>query len=199
MFDSQRLSEIADLHAPATEGSIRDVEQSLGLAFPDEYVALMRCTDGLEPTINADQYAIGLFHVRELVEYQEAYEVAEYLPGYLFIGLDGGGRGLFLKCACNRSPVLICGTGALDPSELREVAHDLDSWIRNSFDLGDPPEVERPERVDIYLLRQPADGVRGLLKLEDFEISDSQFFVSRWRRFPYTSTGRTGAVRGHRW
>lgn len=165
MFDRKRLAVVADLHEPAGEDPIRAAERSLALVFPDEYVELLLLTDGLEPTVNRGHYDIGLFHVHELVEYGEAYEVARYLPGYLFIGLDGGGRGLFLRCGGQRSPVFLCGMGALDESELRELAPNLGSWIENDFDLGDPPQVELPERVDIFLLRPPKGGARGLLRI----------------------------------
>jgi hypothetical protein len=165
MFDRERLAEIAHVHEPATESSIRAVALAIGLRFPDEYVELLLRTDGLEPTINTDRYAIALFPVGELVELAESYEVHTYLPGHLFIGLDGGGRGFFLRSGSKRSPVFLCETGALDESELREVAPTLLAWIARDFDLGDPPESKRPDRVDLYLLQVPTDGVRGLLKI----------------------------------
>ena len=165
MFDRERLAEIASLYEPANEEAIRAAECSLGLIFPGEYVELLRCTDGLDPTVNSDRYAIGLFQVHDLAEMAESYEIPEYLPNYLFIGFDGGGRGLFLRSGVERSPVLLCGTGALSESELREVAPDLSAWIEDDFDLGDPPDVARPDRVDVYLLRQPRDGIRSLSKI----------------------------------
>ena len=164
MFNRDKLSKIADIHEPADIAQIKAAEKALGLVFPNEYIELMCCSDGLESTINANRYAIGLFHIHELYEYAESYQIKEYFPGYLFIGFDGGGRGIFLRCSMNQSPVFLCATSSAI-SDMREVAPSLSAWITNQFDLGDPPETDHPERVDIYALKQPNGGVKGLLKI----------------------------------
>ena len=45
MIDRAALAAVADLHEPAAAAEIRQVEAALGLAFPAEYVALLRCSD----------------------------------------------------------------------------------------------------------------------------------------------------------
>ena len=165
MFDRTHLSQLADLYEPANEEAIREAERSLQLAIPEEYGELLKCTNGLDVTVNGDRYAISLFRADELAERRQTYSVDEWLPGYLFIGFDGGGRGLFLRSETKQSPVYLCHVGILDESELREVASNLAAWIEDEFDLGDPPDEDHPDTVDFYLLREPKDGVRGLMKI----------------------------------
>ena len=92
----------------------------------------------------------------------EAYEVARYLPGYIYIGSDGGGRGLFLRSSPGGSPVFICGHGALAVEELRVVAPSLEAWFDAECDLGDPPQASHPAAVDVVVAKAPQGGVSAL-------------------------------------
>lgn len=139
MIDRDLLSAYARLNGPAAPERLRGAEVETGCAFPGEYIDLLRFTDGLEVTVNADRYAIGLLGVDELSEMNEAYQVARYLPHRLLIGLDGGGRGLFLDCSPTErnGAVSLCEMGALFEEEVRPIAASLAAWVRNRFDLKD--------------------------------------------------------------
>ncbi|MDB5385047.1 MAG: hypothetical protein JWM11_693 [Planctomycetaceae bacterium] len=161
MIRSQ-LEGIAKLYPPASDDAIRAAEAELGFSLPAAYAELLRCSDGLEPY--TEGCAICLFPADELAKMNRTYEVQDFLPSMLFIGLDGGGRGIFLPHAENPSPVYETGMGALFTDHLRKIAPDLQSWIDSGFDMQDPPEVEYPEKIDIYLAKVPAGGLKTLLR-----------------------------------
>src|SRR5436305_171405 len=97
MIDGRHLARVAAVHPPARPEAIRSAEAAVGYSFPPEYIELLLCSDGLEPRAgHAERYAVRLFPVDELAEMNAAYEVRDYLPGFVLVGLDGGGRGLLL-------------------------------------------------------------------------------------------------------
>lgn len=140
------------------------VEARLGLCLPTAYRELLLVTNGLEPRTNKDRYAIALFKLEELPEFQEAYAIPECIPGHILIGFDGGCRGLFLK-ADEQGPLFLSETSAYSVSELRMVADGLAQWVAQGFDLGDPTEEPSPERIDVHLLRAPIGGLKELRKI----------------------------------
>ncbi len=173
------LLESAELRGGATREEIDQAETELGLTLPSEYRALLAESNGLRPQGgHTDRYDLALFAAAELAEMNTAYEVPDYLPGHLLIGLDGGGRGIFLDTAAEPSPVYLCEMGALFPDDLRRLADSLEAWMRTGWDLGDPEPTRHPERIDIYLLRPPAAGMKALvriLKLLDQNVSMSEY------------------------
>lgn len=141
-------------------------EQAVQHTFPPDYVALLQCTNGFGPY--TEHYDIALFRTHDLAEMNVAYEVHQYVPTLLFIGLDGGGRGIFLDRTSEAGAVYRCGMGALDLSETVFLAPSLAAWIDSHFDLKDPPSppsVVHPDAIDVYLVRAPRDGLKGLFRL----------------------------------
>ena len=165
MFDPKQLSAIADTHDPASLESIQAAQRKLDVVFPDEFVEFLLCSNGLESTETADCYDIALFPVEDLVDKADAYEVDEYRAGHIFIGFDGGGRMLLLKGGKRESPVFLIDAGTPDVSDARELAPSLSAWIANGFELREPPEIEHPDKVDIWLLKDPQGGILGLRRL----------------------------------
>jgi SMI1/KNR4 family protein SUKH-1 len=177
MIDPERIAQSGTTYPPAGTVEIRAAEAAIGLTFPPEYAELLRCSNGLEP--RTERYAIALFRAEELGVMNEAYEVRQYLPGFLLIGTDGRGQGIFLDC--NREPgrIYLAETGALGSVEPRLIASSLGEWIAGGFDLGDLVRSEPPEWVDIFLVRPPNDGLRGLARI--LEMLDQTLPVSRYR------------------
>lgn len=79
--------------APRQGASLADVanaERALGARFPEDYRHFLTQSDGLEGPIGRSGYLM-LFSVRDLAEINEAADVAEFAPGFVIIGSDGGG------------------------------------------------------------------------------------------------------------
>ena len=59
--------------------------------IPEDYFAFLQTFDGGEGVVGSNAYLM-LWRASELFELNEAYEVAQYAPGLLLIGSDGGGE-----------------------------------------------------------------------------------------------------------
>lgn len=79
-----------------TKGATRDVLETvqiqLGLHLPQEYVKIMERSNGIEGFVSANAY-LSLWPVDKIVDLNEAYATAEFIPGLLLIGSNGGDTG----------------------------------------------------------------------------------------------------------
>lgn len=162
-MNCRQLARFATTYPPATVAAIQAAAAAIGYPFPSEYVALLRCSDGLEP--QTERYSISVFSTSDLPDMNRAYGVQDELPAFLCIGLDGGGRGIFLSCTDTPGAVYVCGMGALAPEELRQIAPDLSSWISVGFALNDPPPSRHPRAIDVYLVSKPSGGLKSVYRL----------------------------------
>jgi hypothetical protein len=70
-----------------------------------------------------------LYGQDDLIGRNDTFEVARYLPGYLLIGDDSGGRGVFVHYVLPAYPVYICDLGVLAEEELVPLAPTLHHWV----------------------------------------------------------------------
>jgi hypothetical protein len=64
------------------------------------------------------------------------------------------------------------------PADAYPLADDFGAWLAGGCDLRDPPEIPHPDRIDVYLVRAPAGGLKGLvavLKLLDQVVPVSEY------------------------
>jgi hypothetical protein len=80
----------AALRQGAEESTIRDLEQSVGFAFPKTYAGFLRRSDGYEGFVG-DGY-VNLWACAELIGANKDYEFGAFVPGYFAIGSNGGGE-----------------------------------------------------------------------------------------------------------
>ena len=80
----------------ASLAAIRDRELELGVTFPADYVELMLLSNGIEGFLgNEDESAyIRIDSIEELMNDDEQGLAAEFWPGYVVFGSDGGGEAL---------------------------------------------------------------------------------------------------------
>ena len=76
-----------------------------------------------------------LYGREDLAERNTTFEVANYVPGYLLVGDDSGGRGVLVSCAQPAHPVHICGLGALALEELTPLSDSLRLWAESGCPL----------------------------------------------------------------
>jgi SMI1 / KNR4 family (SUKH-1) len=89
---------------PAPEALIRKLEIVLGLTPSADYVQFLRQSDGGEGFIG-DAYVI-LWRIEELLEFNKAYEVAEYARGLLLFGSDGGEEAFAFDMRSTSKPIV---------------------------------------------------------------------------------------------
>jgi hypothetical protein len=71
----------------------------------------------------------------DLAERNDTFEVAQYLSGYLLIGDDSGGRGVFVSCTVPEHPVYLCDLGSLADEDFIPLAGSLDHWVESECPL----------------------------------------------------------------
>ena len=78
------------LNKPASLNTIEEVEKSLGIKFPSDYVDFMLFTNGCEGSIG-ESYIV-MWPIEEIVQNNEDFEVEEYVPGLILFGSNGSGE-----------------------------------------------------------------------------------------------------------
>lgn len=106
--------------------SVEQVEAEAGFGFDPDYVSFLTETDGGEGHIGANSYVI-LWRVAELLEMNEAYEVAEYAPGLFLFGSDGGGEAYGFDRKSGR--VVSVPFVGMDPSLATEIASGFRGFL----------------------------------------------------------------------
>lgn len=89
----------------ATDALITQSERELNVKLPDDYLALIRSTNGAEDFVGSSAYLV-LFPVDELGAVNLAYNVAANAPGLLIFGSDGGGEAYGFDARCLDWPVV---------------------------------------------------------------------------------------------
>jgi cell wall assembly regulator SMI1 len=131
-MDRKQLAQIAEIQDPATDQQITEAENELGIKFPKEYRLLLTSSNGLFAND-----LVNLYPTEEIAERNSTFEVARYLPGYIMIGDDSGGSGIFIDTVSSPSPVYQIGHGSLDLSDAVVLAPTLTDWIDQRFPLRD--------------------------------------------------------------
>ncbi len=75
----------------ASHVAIREVEQSLGLTFPDDYSALLQWSNEGEGPVGESGY-LQLWPVEQIELMNDQYSVHRFLPKAIAIGTDLGGN-----------------------------------------------------------------------------------------------------------
>lgn len=89
-------------------------ESRLGIVLPEDYRSLMMASDGLVEMMPSAY--LQLWSLAEVVRYNlnDAYGLAESLPGLVLIGSDGGGE--LLGFDVRTSPALVVLVNAISAS-----------------------------------------------------------------------------------
>lgn len=90
-YELDELLKGVERAAPASEAALREAEQMLGVALPEDYKDFLRASNGGEGGVGAASYVM-LWGVEELAHLNQAYEVELGAPGFLAFGSNGGGE-----------------------------------------------------------------------------------------------------------
>jgi hypothetical protein len=87
----ERLFEKFKVNPPASAGLIAQSQAKLGFPLPVDYLSFLQQMNGGEGFIGEHAY-VALWRVEELSDRNLGYEVAEFAPGLLLFGSNGGGE-----------------------------------------------------------------------------------------------------------
>ncbi len=84
---------------------LSDFMKRMGVSLPPDYVRFMFESDGAEGPVGDREY-LRLWSVAELSELNEGYKVAEFAPGLLLFGGDGGDVGYAFDTRVSGLPIV---------------------------------------------------------------------------------------------
>jgi hypothetical protein len=126
--DRDRLLANFNGNAPADASAIRQFETDFGVALPEDYARFLSDMNGGEGFIG-DAYVI-LWSVETLIELNRSYQVADYAPGLLLIGSDGGGEAFAFDLRTDVKSIMsipFVGTGL---NAARPIAPTFEMFLR---------------------------------------------------------------------
>lgn len=90
------------LHEGASREAISRLEELIGRPLPPTYVELMSQTNGFEGFLGGDNYVL-IWPVEQIPALNAGY--ADFVPGLLFFGSNGGASGYAFDTGSSRMPV----------------------------------------------------------------------------------------------
>ncbi|MGO2052769.1 SMI1/KNR4 family protein [Arthrobacter sp. MYb211] len=123
MLSREALSEKFTLHPPASPAVLETERGEYGGPLPEEYVDLLRISNGLYTEGN-----LSILGAEGVVQRNVDYEVQAYLPGYFMIGDDGGGTAILLNL--QDRGIYEVDMGVMDEQSMERNAGSLDELLR---------------------------------------------------------------------
>ena len=116
---------------PATEANIKNAEERFNKSFPDQYINLLKETNGFYSN------KAHLYSTEILLERNQTYNVEEFCPEYFNIGDDAGGSAILIKYDTSDTSVYLVGHGAMDPAHVfyERIGNNLPGWLESCCPL----------------------------------------------------------------
>lgn len=121
-IDRARLSARYALNPGCDAQAIAAMQARLAFRLPPDYAALLRLSNGL-----STQGCLMLLELDAIGPRNADYEVQIYLPDYVMIGDDSGGRALLMRA--DAPTVYEVGMGSLEEDELAVSARSLEQLL----------------------------------------------------------------------
>jgi hypothetical protein len=113
---------------PASVESIAALENQIGADMPVCYRKFLLWSDGGRGKVN--QSYLKLLSCEEVVAQHKGYRIAEYLPGFILIGNDGGDCFYFLRSSDSSDlSVMMFLSGAFFEDEGEMVGSSFEAFI----------------------------------------------------------------------
>jgi hypothetical protein len=114
--------------------------------LPEDYMSFLQWSDGAEGYAGGGAY-VRLWSARDVIRFNRAYQVPEFIPGLLLFGTDASVMGYGLDWSTNEVRCVEIELAALDREYVHEMAESFTGLIRLlASDVAEsgPPESHRP-------------------------------------------------------
>ncbi len=108
-------------------GSMETVEDHFGCVFPEDYKTFLQLNNGGEGFVG-EQYLI-LWRVEEIIGLNREYEVAEYAPGLILFGSNGGGEAFAFDIRDKQIKIVVVPFIGMCIENVLFVAFDFNDFI----------------------------------------------------------------------
>lgn len=122
------IKNIAFINPGASPQALDELERKVGVDMPIGLGELLLKANGL-----GLENGILIYASNEILERNETYQVEKYMPGFISIGDDSGGRAIMLSRTLPE--VFLVGYGCLDTDEMKTIANSLSEWIDSGCPL----------------------------------------------------------------
>jgi hypothetical protein len=144
--------------APAPEKAIQALIRESGLDLPEEYLTLLRYSNGGEGELAVEPLWFVIFPVQDALERNQGLQIAKRLPGYFAFGSSGGGCSLLFNTRENRPwKVYWVDDVGMEEEYVSESTPDFGAFIKamGHPSPGSPHETEiAPKDAAQWLRRQ---------------------------------------------
>ena len=130
--DKKRLLAKFNGNPPVDASSIQQLENGAGVHQPEDYAKFLQGMDGCEGFVG-NAYLI-LWRAGELLEMNKAYQVAEYAPGLLLFGSDGGGEAFAFDARSDAKPIVSVPFVGMELNLARPVAPNFKAFLEELFE-----------------------------------------------------------------
>lgn len=108
----------------AVDGALRGAEEQLGRSLPDDYKEVLLESDGAEGFLTSGAY-VSLWSAADLASLNDAYAVAEFVPGVTLLGTDGGDTGYGFRREQGRTEYIAVPLVGMEPSAIRVIGRSF--------------------------------------------------------------------------
>jgi SMI1 / KNR4 family (SUKH-1) len=118
-----------DCRPPTSSTSISNYESDSGWLLPEDYKQFLRWANGGQGIIGSNTY-VTLWSLEDLTEMNRAYETANFAPGLLLFGSDGGDEAYAFDMRIEAKPVVSVPFVGMNLNEIRPIADTFDGFLK---------------------------------------------------------------------
>ena len=112
---------------PASRNTIEQVQEELGFRLPGGFVDFLLTSDGAEGFVGRSYLVI--WRIEQLIAMNAAYHVAEFAPGLLLFGSNGGDEAFGFDTRSEVYEIITVPFVGIDLRIARTVAPDFDAFL----------------------------------------------------------------------
>ncbi|MBV8251114.1 MAG: SMI1/KNR4 family protein [Chitinophaga sp.] len=153
----------------AFELIIRETASALATTIPLWYAEFLQQQDLRTSRYFSDTTA--LYGLEELTEMNTAYEIQQYMPGYLLIGSNSGDYGLLINNETTN--IYLVELGSLSSDDAAVMALSLEDWQQKNFSSNEedisapsPYTIRRNKALQEYALTPDAAWHSSLQQIQ---------------------------------
>lgn len=120
------------LRAPATVSAIEQFQTDCRVKLPEDYVGFLLHTNGADGPVGETGY-VSLWAIDELSELNNGYRVAEFAPGLLLFGSDGGDEAFAFDLRDPAMPIVGVPFVGMSLDEARPLATTFTAMLTSAW------------------------------------------------------------------
>jgi hypothetical protein len=137
MFNGMKIDpKVTDqliLKPGASIALLREIERTLGVSFPAQYVEFMTGSNGAEGFVGPNSYLM-LWPVEEIASLNQTYEVHRFAPGLTLFGSDGGGTAYAFDTRSRTMPIFEMPFVGMNLKDVRMCGHTFVEFLEHLYD-----------------------------------------------------------------